>query len=644
MMKNLRILVIEDSEDDTLLVVHQVKKGNYDVYFERVETKESMNRALKEKKWDIILSDYVMPYFNGLDALTLLKETGLDIPFIIISGVIGEEVAVEAMRKGAHDYIMKNNLKRLIPAIERELREAQSRSERKLFEQKKKQAEESLRESEERYRLIAENTADTITILDLELNIIYNSPSVQKLLGYTVMETLSQPLEQILTPVSLQKAKAVLAEQLKLEENSTADPSRFVLLELEEIHKNGFIVQVEVSVSFIRDNNLIPTSILVVSRDITKRKQAEEELKVLSYAVEQNPAMVLITDIDGNIEYVNSKYEEVTGYSKAEVIGKKPSIVKSGKMPGIIYKELWGTINSHSTWQGELINKKKDGTFYWVNISISPISDNEENVSHFVSISEDITNKKKIEEELIIAKERAEESDRLKTAFLQNMSHEIRTPMNAIIGFSRLMASEYESKETLEYYSQIINNNCTNLLEIIDGIIDMSRIDSGELSIHYDECNINELFNELNLFFKEYRIRLEKQHIEFRLQPFYGSFDTIMTDPDKLKQILINLINNAFKFTNTGKITVGCKFDKNQNIVFFVSDTGIGIPNDKHSVIFERFVKLDQDKTTFYDGSGLGLAIVKEFVELLGGNLWLESELSKGSTFYFSLPFRILRK
>jgi len=138
--KTIRLLLIEDSEDDSLLVIRQIEKGGYNVYYERVETADKMKSALLEETWDIILSDYAMPHFNGLEALKLIKESGFDIPFIIISGTIGEEVAVEAMKEGAHDYIMKNNLKRLLPAVERELREAKSRAERKLLEQKQKQA------------------------------------------------------------------------------------------------------------------------------------------------------------------------------------------------------------------------------------------------------------------------------------------------------------------------------------------------------------------------------------------------------------------------------------------------------------------------------------------------------------------------
>ncbi len=638
MRAKLNILMVEDSEDDALLVLHQIKKGNYIVDYKRVESAETMKSALMKNHWDIILSDYQMPNFSGLEALSIVKESGLDLPFIIISGAIGEEVAVQAMKAGAYDYIMKDNLQRLLPVVERELKEFNIRKERKQLEKKQKAAEE-------RYRLIAENTADTITVLDLNFKILYVSPSVLKLRGYTVEETISGTIDHFLTPKSLEKAKKTLAEQLDKENYGNYDPNRYILLELEEIHKNGTIIQVELSVSFIRDEDQNPIRILVVSRDITKRKQAEEKLKVLSHAVEQNPVMILITDTKGNIEYVNPKFEEVTGYSLEETMGKNPSILNSGKNSDNIYKDMWNTIKSHKVWHGELINKRKNNELYWANITISPITDNMEKVTHFVSIQEDITEKKKIEKELICAKERAEESDRLKTAFLQNMSHEIRTPMNAIIGFSDLFVSVIDNKEELQKYIKIMQKNCYDLLDIINDILEMAKIDSRQLPVVFQECDLQKLFYELELFFNSYKTRIDKPQIEFSLNKLDGKTDlTIKTDLAKLKQILINLISNAFKFTDEGKISGGYKYDENKNIVFFISDTGIGIPPDKKEVIFQRFIKLNQNKTKFQEGTGLGLSIVKELIDLLGGKIWLESEPFKGSTFYFIIPCQIMQE
>lgn len=255
----------------------------------------------------------------------------------------------------------------------------------------------------------------------------------------------------------------------------------------------------------------------------------------------------------------------------------------------------------------------------------------------------DITLFKKLEDDLVRAKERAEENDRLKTAFLQNMSHEIRTPMNAIMGFSDLIKENLNNKTRLENFSSIINQRSVDLLEIIDDILDISKIESGQLPIHIEECNLSFLFGELLSFFKAYQKRINKPHINFSLQTAFKSENVILTDKVKLKQIFINLISNAFKFTNEGKIEAGCKFDENRNLLFYVSDTGIGIPLDKQEFIFNRFTQLKQGSNNNTGGTGLGLSIVKGLLNLLGGEIFLESEPSKGSTFTFTLPYKTIQ-
>ena len=254
-------------------------------------------------------------------------------------------------------------------------------------------------------------------------------------------------------------------------------------------------------------------------------------------------------------------------------------------------------------------------------------------------------------EELYREKEHAEESDRLKTSFLQNMSHEIRTPMNAIMGFSSMLPETYNNRERLEEYSRIINLRSNDLLEIINDILDVSKIESGLLEVNMEECNLSDLFGELTIFFTEHQKRIGKQHIEFNLNYRCDpSKNIIVTDKVKLKQIFINLINNAFKFTETGKIEGGCKTDAQKNLLFYVSDTGIGIPADKQDVIFERFTQLKQNKNFTYGGTGLGLSIVKGLVNLLGGEIWLESEPADmktgkngNTTFYFSLAYKTIQ-
>lgn len=245
---------------------------------------------------------------------------------------------------------------------------------------------------------------------------------------------------------------------------------------------------------------------------------------------------------------------------------------------------------------------------------------------------------KQSNEELYQAKERAEESDRLKTSFLQNMSHEIRTPMNAIMGFSYLLKENLENREKLLMFSEIICGRCNDLLDIINEILDISIIESGLLPANLEECDVHELFGELLVFFNEYKKRVEKGHLSFGLEVSHELNTKILTDKVKLKQILINLITNALKFTDEGLISGGCDI-VNNTIRFFVADTGIGIPIEKQEQIFERFIKLDYNQKGNIVGTGLGLSIVKSLVNILGGEISLISASGKGSTFSFSIPY-----
>jgi PAS domain S-box-containing protein len=263
----------------------------------------------------------------------------------------------------------------------------------------------------------------------------------------------------------------------------------------------------------------------------------------------------------------------------------------------------------------------------------------------FVIILEDISEQKNTEKELIAAKNKAEESDRLKTAFLQNLSHEIRTPLNAIMGFSELLYKHFDDKERLNYFSKIICQRGNDLLEIINEILDIARIESGQLSMNIEEVSLTHLFNEMLEVFTNYQDQNEKKHIKLTFhRPSNIDELDVLTDGIKLKQIFFNLINNAFKFTKQGHIDVGYKVDSNDQILFYVSDTGIGIPQDKFDEVFDRFVQIKQPSAQIYGGSGLGLTITKGLIQFLGGRIWIESELPKGSTFYFSIPLQIRHK
>ena len=311
--QSLHVLMVEDSEDDALLIIRELKKGGYNPVHERVETAAAMKKALQEKQWDIILCDYKIPKFSGAHAIALLQETNIDIPLIIVSGTIGEETALECMRSGAHDYIMKNNLSRLCLAVGRELEEAE------VIVQRKRMGED-LEESENKYRLSFENVTDVIYTIDKDLNILSVSPSVERVLGYKPQDFIGQPvsaLGNILTPESFEQAIANISVILKGETIS--------LMVYRFIAKDGTIKYGEVSGSPMMRNGKI-IGIISVARNITERKRAENALQVsekyFKEITENSSDIIVITDKNGDIKYCSRSTERFTGYKPEELIGR----------------------------------------------------------------------------------------------------------------------------------------------------------------------------------------------------------------------------------------------------------------------------------------------------------------------------------
>ena len=296
----------------------------------------------------------------------------------------------------------------------------------------------------------------------------------------------------------------------------------------------------------------------------------------------------------------------------------------------------WKTILSGDVWYGELQNKKKNGELYWDQAVISAIRNKEHVITNFVAVKVDITEQKRTLHELIDAKQKAEESDRLKSAFLANITHELRTPMNGILGFSELLKDPELSTEESTEYVDLIHQSGQRLLTLINELIDIARIESGQTRVQLVDTNINKLLHDLTAFFK-----LEIRNKGLRLKCTAGlpeSESIILTDCAKLIQILTNLVNNALKFTVKGEIEIGYK-RVNGTLEFYVKDSGIGIPLSMHEKIFERFIQVDNPLTRNIEGSGLGLSITKAYVAMLGGTIQVESIEGKGSTFTFTLPY-----
>lgn len=510
------------------------------------------------------------------------------------------------------------------------------------FNEQLEKAKLKAEESEETYRMLFESINDAVFISELKDDgnlgkFIQVNDIACKRLGYTKEELLTMsPLD-----IGSEKSKQVTPHLLQI-----IVEKKHAIIEAEHVTKTGKIIPVEISTRVTRFKN--KTIFHSVARDITERKQAEidlikakekaeeSELKIQSIIDNFPSANICLLDKNLVIQIVGG-----TEYSKH---GIDPRQFKNKHISELLSKSSYDINKPHidNAFKGIYSNYEVDYKgFYYMNYAC-PLTFNSSEINYVLIATINFTELKKTELELILAKDKAEESDRLKTAFLQNMSHEIRTPMNAIMGFSELLLVNYNNKPKLEKFSQIINQRCNDLLEIINDILDIAKIESGQLPVNIEECDLKELFIEISTFFMEHQKRIGKQHINFNLNyQFNTTVNTILTDKVKLKQIFINLIGNAFKFTEKGQIEGGCKIDDNNNIVFYVSDTGIGIPSDKHDVIFERFAQLRQRSNQAYGGTGLGLPIVKGLVGLLGGKLWLESEIDKGATFYFSFPYTV---
>lgn len=368
-----------------------------------------------------------------------------------------------------------------------------------------------------------------------------------------------------------------------------------------------------------------------------ERKKAQETAIKLLKGVEQSPVCTFITDIHGHIEYINPEFTKVTGYSENEITGKTPGILKSGHQNNDVYKEMWFTIKSKKEWTGELKNKKKNGEYYWVQVSISPILDDNGDICHFIALETDITDKKKILNDLVIAKEKAEEGDRLKTAFLNNMSHEIRTPLNGIVGFTSLLQNNGITDSDKENYFRIINKCSTQLTSIIDDIISISTIEAGQEKARESVVDIKSLMTDLyNLF----SAKINRENVSLDYHNLLAEPETLVkTDEIKLTQVLNNLLVNAIKFTHKGNIDFACKRE-GDFLHFYVSDTGIGIDPKHHEIIFQRFRQETPNTSNKYGGNGLGLAISKAYVNLMGGKIWVESEPGTGSSFHFTISYK----
>lgn len=471
---------------------------------------------------------------------------------------------------------------------------------------------------------------DIIFLIDSDLNIIEANDRALETYMYTRDEFIGMKLEKIRAPETI----SLMQEQIRIiNENESGT--------FETLHKRKdntiFPIEISSRIVIIEGSKYYQT----IGRDITKRKSVEDTLKEsenrFRKIFEESPISILMTGKDFGIIRANLSFCKMIGYEEEELKSftfkdfTHPDHLNDNEIS--LMKMITGEIPVYHTEKRYI---RKDGSVIWGSTTVSIIRNNKDEVQYFLAMVEDITSRRNAEAELIAAKEKAEESDRLKTAFLHNVSHEIRTPMNAIIGFSSLLSDPELSKAEHLQYVDIISQSSNQLLSIINDIVDIANVESGQVKLNIMELNLNSALFILN---EQFSYRDNQSKILIKLTTGLRDDEAIIvTDRTKLIQILTNLIANSLKFTKQGQIDFGYVL-KDGFLEFFVRDTGIGISNDHIGKIFDRFYQVDGAVSRQYGGTGLGLSICKAYVELLGGKISVESEPGIGTTFIFTIPY-----
>ncbi|MCX6270944.1 MAG: PAS domain S-box protein [Bacteroidetes bacterium] len=749
MRKNINILHLEDSPADSYLVKEAIKKGEFDFEYFAVDNEKDFHSTLEQQNIDIVLSDYNLPNYSGSVALKLILSKYPQIPLVFVSGTMGEHAAIESLLNGATDYVLKDKLERLVPAINRAIREAK-------LKQEYQEAVESVRQREELYRILVEGMNEGLMRVDNDDIILFVNRQICEITGYSAEEMVGKVGNELLYR---EENRSVIKQQNLSRLQGAKD--RY---EIQLLRKDNTDIWVRISGSPVYDKKGYVVGSIGVIENINERKMAEEALResqqLFQTLAQISPVGIFRTLSDGYTTYVNPKWSELSGLTFNEALGDGWLKAVHPADREILTRNWYADINSEKTSNAEYRFLKPDGSIVWVIGNAVPEWDQDEIIGYVGTITditerklieealhdseerfkalyddavvglyrttyngkillankalikmlgyssfedlsikeverdgfgptysrqmfidkiekdgeirdleakwichdgreifiresaraihdisgktvyydgtlEDITDRKKIEQDLILAKEKAEASDRLKTAFMNNISHEVRTPLNGILGFSELLAQQDVTYEQKKHFQSLIHLSSMRLLNTINSYMDISLIASGNMVIYRKNTELHPLLHKLH---ERFIPACADKNISLSLRiPDRGKDLTINTDGELLKKVLTHLLDNALKFTTEGEVIFGYTV-KTGYLEFFVEDPGSGISKEALSRIFDTFVQEDVSITRGYEGSGLGLSISKGIVHLLGGEISVESEKGYGSVFRFTIP------
>ncbi len=617
-----KVLILEDNAIDKNIIFSTLDKSDLNCTTVIVDNKKDFEQALEKFNPDVVLCDYLLPDIDGLEALELHKKAIPDVPFIFVTGHLSEETAIECLKIGAWDYIMKNHIKRLPVSIKNVLALRDERRANRLKEEK-------IIQSEKRYKSLSELTFEGIVIHE-KGTVIDCNLSFCKIFGYKREELVNKNvLEKLIYP-----------EDIKITlENALSGSTK--PYETRAIRKDGTVFPVEQEGKNIVYNG---HDVRVVAiRDITARKKAIEDIRLSEEKFNKisNAAKdaIILIDHQGKVSFWNNAATEMFQYTSDEILGENLHELLAPEKYLKDHKK--GFAKFLETGEGNAIGKitelearRKDGKLVDVELSLSSI--NIHGKWNAVGILRDISARKKVEAELKAAKKHAQDMNQMKSNFLSTMSHELRTPLNGIQGFAEILMDSLEEPEYRDF-AQTIFKSSVRILNTFNLIIDLAVLDANRLKVNKKNVNLIHIIeNSCESYVSEADEKNLYLNQKLEVNEAIAEIDQIL-----LTQALNNLLNNSVKYTETGGITVGLSRSQVKGVDCFVvsvADTGIGIPEEKAAVIYHAFRQADEGYNRPYEGMGLGLYITKRYVDLLDGHIEMKSEHGKGTKFIIYIP------